>query len=75
MTRRKPELYRPPGKVAGGKYEPEPTAPTYKDEDAKPQLVDDRVSCRKQIDTVGGAKKYCPYKREPGSEFCKKHQH
>jgi len=77
MTKRKsPDTFRPAkqGSSERGAYEPEPPIRAPREPDAKPQLVGESESCREVLETIAGRKKYCPYEREPGSEYCKKHQ-
>lgn len=72
MTQRKrPYLFT--GGGSSTYIPPEPIQPP-REEGAKPKLVGDTVSCRHEIGTVGGAKKYCPYERKAGSRFCDKHE-
>lgn len=74
MSPRRPNLFKPPARGSKKVYEPEaPIRPAEKEGD-KPKLVGDTVSCRREIGTVGGVRKYCPYERKPGSKYCAKHQ-
>lgn len=71
--RKHPDLFKPPGRSFRGPYEPEPAIQAPKKEGAMPKLVGDTVSCRKEIGSVGGAIKYCPYECVPGTDRCTKH--